>query len=405
MTISDEHTSYYQLFLCGLALPFYHRLLIGNPIMIDKTSFESLKISGFKSLKDIDLSLGKSNLLIGSNGSGKSNILRFFEMLNYIISGNLRDFVEQQGGADDLLFGGIHTTDEIKASISIRTNSGPFEYEFKLKFAQPNSLYTEKEFITLDGITYNVVFFQNNVGKLTRKTVRTEKGIGISPSNTKIVDSIFKSLGNRSAYQFHDTSNTSGFKVHCDFQDNNFLHSNGSNLAAILYWLEKEECQRYELICQQIARVLPVFDRFTIEERYGKVLLRWKAKGMDKTFGPHLTSDGSLRFFALVTLLNLPNEMLPNVLLLDEPELGLHPKAVILIGSMIHSISNHVQTIVATQSPLLVDQFEVDKITVLDLENGYTKCSKLKFEDYEDWLNDDFSPGELWLKNLFGGRP
>ncbi|MDE2675872.1 MAG: AAA family ATPase [Paracoccaceae bacterium] len=373
--------------------------------MIDKTSFESLKISGFKSLKDIDLSLGNSNLLIGSNGSGKSNILRFFEMLNYIISGNLRDFVEQQGGADDLLFGGIHTTDEIKVRINIKTKSGPFEYEFKLKFAQPNSLYTEKEYFILDGKTYNVEFFHNNVEKLRRKTARSEKGIGISSSNKKIVNSIFEFLSNSSAYQFHDTSNTSGFKVHCDFQDNNFLHSNGGNLAAILYRLEKEDRRRYELICQQIARVLPVFDRFTIEESYGKVLLRWKAKGMGKTFGPHLTSDGSLRFFALVTLLNLPKEMLPNVLLLDEPELGLHPKAVILIGNMINSIPYHVQTIVATQSPLLVDQFEVDKITVLDLENGCTKCRKLKFEDYEDWLNDDFSPGELWLKNLFGGRP
>ncbi|MCY4099523.1 MAG: AAA family ATPase, partial [Rhodobacteraceae bacterium] len=179
----------------------------------------------------------------------------------------------------------------------------------------------------------------------------------------------------------------------------------GGNLSAILFRLEQEDHKRYDLICRQIARVLPVFDRFKIEESYGKVLLRWKAKGADKTFGAHLTSDGSLRFFALVTLLNLPKEMLPNVILLDEPELGLHPKAVVLIGNMINRVSRKVQTLVATQSPLLVDQFDVNEITVLDHVEGYTECYKLKLEEYQHWLEDDFSVGDLWLKNVIGGRP
>ncbi|MCY4372645.1 MAG: AAA family ATPase, partial [Spirochaetaceae bacterium] len=159
------------------------------------------------------------------------------------------------------------------------------------------------------------------------------------------------------------------------------------------------------LISGHIQRVLPTFDRFQIAERYGKVMLRWKAVGSDKSFGPHLTSDGSLRFFALVTLLNLPGEMLPAVLLLDEPELGLHPAAVALIGGMIKSLAVERQIIVATQSPLLVDAFDLEEILVLDLEDGQTTFSRPDATGYGRWLEEGFMPGEMWQKNLIGGRP
>ena len=187
-------------------------------------------------------------------------------------------------------------------------------------------------------------------------------------------------------------------------EDNAQLRSNGGNLAAVLYRLEQEDVRRYEVICRQISRMLPVFDRFQIQESYGRVLLRWKAKWTDKTFGAHLTSDGSLRFFALVTLLNLPPEMLPDVLLLDEPELGLHPAAVTLIGEMIKSLAVERQVIVATQSPRLVDVFALDDILVLGLQDGRTEVRKLNPDDYQVWL-DEYTSGALWEKNLLGGRP
>jgi predicted ATPase len=97
--------------------------------------------------------------------------------------------------------------------------------------------------------------------------------------------------------------------------------------------------------------------------------------------------------------------MLPDVILLDEPELGLHPAAVAIIGGMIRSLSSEKQVIVATQSPLLVDSFELEEIYVLDLEDGQTKCRQLSAEDYGVWVEDNFTPGDLWRKNLFGEHP
>ena len=224
--------------------------------------------------------------------------------------------------------------------------------------------------------------------------------------NTTTARVIVNLLRSSAVFQFHDTSD----KLQLQDQDgmlrtSNYLRSHGGNLAAVLRRLEREDVRRYEMICRHIGRILPVFDRFAIEDSYGKVYLRWKAKWTDKTFGAHLTSDGSLRFFALVTLLNLPPEMLPDVLLLDEPELGLHPAAVTLVGDMIKSLAVERQVIVATQSPLLVDAFDLDEIIVLELKDGRTEFRKLAPDDYQVWLDDSFTPGDLWLKNLLGGRP
>ena len=97
--------------------------------------------------------------------------------------------------------------------------------------------------------------------------------------------------------------------------------------------------------------------------------------------------------------------MLPNVLLLDEPELGLHRIAITPIGNMIKALAGDVQIVVATQSPLLVDVFELDDIIVLDLHDGRPAMRRLDSGTYRAWLEDSFSPGELWQKNLLGGRP
>ena len=125
----------------------------------------------------------------------------------------------------------------------------------------------------------------------------------------------------------------------------------------------------------------------------------------DKTIGAHLTSDGSLRFFALVTLLSLAPESLPDVILLDEPELGLHPAAIVLAGELIKVAAQEKQVIVATQSPLLVDAFQLDNILVLELEGDQSVFKQLKPEKYQEWLDDGFTAGEMWQKNVFGGRP
>ena len=377
---------------------------------MSKTAFiDHVRIQGFRSLADVELSgIPKATVLIGANGSGKSNFIRFFEMLSWMLgSRRLAEFVERQGGADDQLFGGNKTTPRIEAEVTLRTDQGRNDYKFILSHAHPDRFFFSEECFRFNSDTYptKAPWQYLESGHQEAKIVLAAQSGESYDVNTTTARVIVNLLRNCAVYQFHDTSDTSDFKKKCDAEDNNYLKAQGDNLAAVLHRLELEDLKRFELIGQHIGRVLPVFDRFQIEESYGKVLLRWKAKGTDKTFGAHLTSDGSLRFFALVTLLNLAPEMLPDVLLLDEPELGLHPAAIALVGGMIKALAEERQVIVATQSPLLVDAFGLDEIFVLDLQDGRTEFRKLDPNDYRIWLEDKFTPGELWQKNLIGGRP
>ena len=370
--------------------------------MSNTTLIDHVRIQGFRSLADIELSgIPKATVLIGANGSGKSNFIRFFEMLSWMLrSRKLAEFVGKQGGADDQLFGGNRHTPRIEAEIRLRTESGNNDYRFMLSYAHPDRfIFTDEAF------RFSRREFNTEADWQTLGSTHLEAKIVEEAQSNKTAWVIVNLLRNCAVYQFHDTSDESDFKKNWDAEDSNQLRSHGGNLAAVLHRLERDDIKRFELICRHVGRVLPAFDRFQIEERYGRVFLRWKAKGMEKTFGAHLTSDGSLRFFALVTLLNLPPEMLPDVLLLDEPELGLHPAAIALIGGMIKALAEERQIIVATQSPLLVDSFGLDEIFVLDLHDGRTEFRKLTPDDYRVWLDDNFTPGELWQKNLLGGRP
>ncbi len=368
---------------------------------------ERVHIRGFRSLADVELSeIPMATVLIGANGSGKSNFIRFFEMLSWMLrSRRLGEFINRQGGADDQLFGGNRVTPRMEAELSIRTEAGRNDYKFALSYAQPDRfIFTDESFrFSRPSFPAEADWQPLDSGHREAKIVEVAQ-TDDHPGTNKTANTIVYLLRNIAAYQFHDTSYESNFKKKWDVSDNRQLRSDGGNLAAVLYRLEQEDVRAYEDICRQIGRVLPGFDRFAIEEEYGKVLLRWKAKWTDKTFGAHLTSDGSLRAFALVTLLRMPAGMLPGIVLIDEPELGLHPSAAGLIGNMIASRSGERQIIVATQAPRFVDTFDIDQIFVMDLEEGATRCRKLSRDAYDHWL-ENYSTGELWEKNVLGGRP
>lgn len=364
----------------------------------------SIHIKGFRSLADFKIDeLPQVAVLIGANGAGKSNFIQFFEMMSWMLrSQKLAEFVQCQGGADDQLFGGSKNTPSIEAELTLKTNQGSNDYQFTLDHAPPNRFV-----FTNEGFQFRR---ENRSAKAPWNYFKKEAWhyLGSAHEEARIVTSkhptaqvIVRLLKSCAVYQFHDSSN---FKKRWDKEDDHFLRVRDGNLAAVLLYLEREDPRRFQMICRHISRGLPTFDRFQIEEKHGRVMLRWKAKGMEKTYGAHLTSDGSLRFFALVTLLNLPTEMLPEVIFLDKPELGLHPTALSLVANMIKSLANERQIIVATQSPLFVDEFDLDEIIVLELQDGRTEARRLDEDEYRHWL-DEYSTGELWQKNLLGGQP
>ena len=349
----------------------------------------------------------RATVLIGPNGAGKSNFIRFFEMLSWMLkSRKLDEFVQQQGGANDQLFGGSVQTPRMDAEIRIETKQGSNDYKFALAYAHPDRFFFAEEAFRFSSSTLGTEapWQYLDSGHREAEIVQVGHSVDYPHLNKTTARVITHLLRNCAVYQFHDTSDTSALMNRWEISENRQLRSHGGNLAAVLHRLEQEDLPRYETICRQIGRILPGFDQFAIEEDYGRVLLRWNSKYMDKTIGAHLTSDGSLRCFALVTLLNLPLEMLPDVILLDEPELGLHPAAIAIVGGMIKSLAVEKQVIVATQSPLLVNEFDLDQVFVLDLEDGQTRVRRCDKTEYEQWLTE-YSSGDLWQMNLVGGRP
>lgn len=134
------------------------------------------------------------------------------------------------------------------------------------------------------------------------------------------------------------------------------------------------------------------------------IALRWREAGHDEDFNCHQLSDGSLRFIALATLLLQPESNLPAIVIIDEPELGLHPYAITLLASMIHHASQYRQVIVATQSPALLDHFQPDDVIVVERPGRETEFKRLEPAALAEWL-EEYTLSELWDKNVFGGRP
>lgn len=373
-----------------------------------RTRLESVSVRGFRSLADVELSdLGDVTVLIGANGSGKSNVVRFFEMLSWMLrSQKLEQFVALQGGADDQLFMGNKATPRLEADIRLAAPGGVNEYSFALSYGAPDRfVFTEERLRFSRGDIEGDAPWQSLGSGHTEARIHSAaqgRSADVNETTARVIRRLLQDCG---TFQFHDTSAGSSMKRRWDVSDNRGLRSDGGNLPAVLMRLQDDYPDCFEWVQQNIRRVLRGFDSFVLEEDHGHVLLRWRGTGSDKTFGAHLTSDGSLRFFALVTLLNLPPEMLPSVALIDEPELGLHPAAVTLVGSMIDSLASQCQVIVATQSPQLVNCFSLEDIVVMELRDSSTVACRKSRDGYERWLDEDYTTGDLWQMNLLGGRP
>lgn len=367
-----------------------------------------VSIEGFRNLAKIEnLELPQMALLIGANGAGKSNFIRFFEMLGWMLKGqNFQEFVQRQGGADNLLFMGAKETRHIRAAIRLETLKGWNDYRFALSHlpADDSLIFVEEAYRYSD---------KSRHGEAPWIALPSGTREGQLPSAIKEATTSKASTTARTVthllrqcvtYQFHDTSPTANIKKAWDITDNARLRSDGANLAPVLLNLFDNDARAYRRIVQRIQRVLPGFLDFVLEPSFGKVLLRWRSRDGEKTFGPDSTSDGSLRLFCLVTLLSLPDEMLPDVLFLDEPELGLHPFAIQLVAALMRSLSATRQIIASTQSVTLVNEFSWENLIVADQADGTAHFRRLDEQGVAAWL-ELYQIGEMWEKNILGGTP
>ena len=368
-----------------------------------------LKLIDLKGFKAIDghsgqnIPLGDVTILLGANGSGKSNVVSFFKMLNSLTTGVLQNYVGKQG-VSQLLFYGPKVTDSISFTLHFSSDDVTDTYEVKLSYGLPDRLFISGEKVKC----------QTNGKEKPQETYLesggAEAGLGKDESNTSKV--VYSLLSGIRAYHFHDTSDTAPIKDRRYVDDAKYLRHDAGNLAAFLKMLKEhdEYTRYYDRIVRHIQRVMPQFGDFSLDTLPGNekyVRLNWvDSYGSEYLFGPDQISDGSLRFMALTTLLLQPPELLPKFIVLDEPELGLHPAAIAELAGMIHTVAQKTQILVATQSTRFVDEFSPDDLVIVDRDET-NRCSvfkKLDTEQLHEWLKS-YSLSELWEKNVLGGQP
>ena len=370
-------------------------------------NIDYITAKGFKSIASTEkLELGALNVLIGPNGSGKSNFLGLFSLLKAIRDGGLQAYVAREAGAEKVLHFGSRETPQLEIEVSF--GSGDVQYRIALLPNQSDELVPGIQSVLSErspldnGEAYTV----SSVGKTAWGESLLSDDIP-STKHTERVNRVRDLLAGFRVYHFHDTSFHSPMKKTGNIHDNRYLRPDGGNLAPFLYLLREMHEDSYRLIEQTVQKVVPFFIEFMLAprpENPDTIRLEWKHVGTDDYFDAGSLSDGTLRFMALATLFLQPVEYRPSVILVDEPELGMHPSAIALLASLMQYASVDTQVVVATHSSLLVDYFEPEDVLVADRVGGGTQFTRHESSKLAPWL-EDYSLGQLWEKNELGGHP
>lgn len=361
---------------------------------------EQVIIKNYKSIRDLTLPLNKLNVLIGSNGAGKSNFISFFELTKAIYEQRLGSYTLAKGGIDNLLYRGRKISPSMQGLLDFE-NTNAFFYE--IKPAQSNKGYIEKT-----GDYFNTNHYSEK--KYVKWNLRlwdnaVEESSLIQKPQWR-AGYLRKYLSSFTIYHFHDTSASSPMRGDCNINDNAYLRDNGSNLAAYLYSLMQNDEKTFRLIEGVIRSIAPYFKGFKLRpdaNNKESIRLEWEEKGTDMYLNGYSFSDGTLRFIALATLLLQSNP--PEIIIIDEPELGLHPAAINKLAELAKRASLKSQIILSTQSTNLLNCFDVEDIIVVDRADNQSVFRHLSGEELEKWMDDySMSISDLWEKNMIGGQ-
>jgi predicted ATPase len=357
---------------------------------------KKITITGFRSIQHMEICLKQINLLIGPNGSGKSNIISVFDLLHSIVDKELQNFIAKNGGANSQFHYGTKYT----PYVSVKTEFGDNAYSFQLSPDNNDQCYFSDE--TVSRIRKSHHPYVEQLGSGHRESKLSEFSDNRKDINP-VAEFVQSVLSNWLVYHFHDTGDNSPLKRMNSIDDTLYLYPDGGNLTAYLYYLKDTAPLHYSRIIAAIHRIFPPFKKFIFQVTDGTIRMRWTDDKI-KTYNFPISafSDGTLRFIALATLLLQPRP--PQLILLDEPELGLHPYAITILAELLKIASNEAQIIISTQSVQLLNEFGADSIFVVEQENGATKIDVLSEDKLENWL-EDYAMGDLWQMNLIGGNP
>ena len=390
----------------------------------------------FRGNTKISLSHGQ-NLLLGINGSGKTSFINALRLLTEGICGSgVENLIQTQWGgysqilnctgrekSDNIQITYVFDCDEInkfnKSKIfhsdvfyQVTINPlGTTDYFLEEKLWTKHSLNKERDFVYLD--------FHNGQGRISKRT-RDEAVIFQDYSNGDIsgrelvlkqindpiqflpIHTVKKAVESMSVYNSFDTGETSKIRRVAEYSTGTRLWKNGENLTQLLNDLRNNHSLDFEKIEEELHKVNPSYKNIEINNITGQAYLSLREKNLNKTIGALHISDGTLRFLLLETVFLNPNK--GAFIAIDEPERGLHPDMIRSVAEMIKSAAQNSQLIIATHSPHLLNQFDLDDVIVFEKdESNSTLIKKLSDSDFSDY-DGQLLPGQLWLNGEIGGK-
>ena len=350
--------------------------------MSDK-KLRKIMISGYKSITKCNLSISPINIVLGGNGVGKTNFLSVFGLIKSVL--NRDDCFPSPCFNSQFIFSNVcnQQNPEIKAELILDS----FSYGFRLvpDKSDYNRIVVKEEYVIHSGRKYNVSDAPPEVYECLMSITKRQNWI---------------------IYHFNEMGNDAEIKKEHDISDDRILFHNGANLAPFLLRLKTQFKRYYNDIVSTVRLIFPSFDDFVFDplvDNNESMLLKWRQIGSDDILVASQMSDGTLRFICLTALLLQPNELQPDIIIIDEPELSLHPYTLTILAEMIKQASYKKQLVFSTHSIELLNEFGIEDIVVADKEGAATKLNRVNQEELKEWL-DDYSVGELWQKNLLGGR-
>lgn len=365
---------------------------------------KTIRLRNWKSIQDQTIELRHLNVMIGSNGAGKSNLISLFKMLNEMFAHQpgFRNYVGKSGGADSLLYLGKRNSPTAEMELTFQADTGLTRYFASWAAASGDSLiFTDEkvQFLPEDSTQWRTT--ELGAGHAESKLAEFSDA-GIVPANVAL-----NLMRKCRLYHFHDTSDNASLRHPSNLSHDRYLFPDANNLATILYLFESQHPVSFKRISSAVKQLIPSFHSFLLEPsrlNKSKIEIKWFQQGSTYELGPHQLSDGSIRFVALAALLSQPKEMLPLLIALDEPELGLHPAALEKLAGIAKAASLNCQLFMATQSPVFLDYFEPENVLVANSEDGRTNFSRLSTNELGCW-REEYSLGEIWEKNVIGGGP
>lgn len=352
-------------------------------------SVSHLTVRGFKSIAALErFELGSLNVCIGSNGAGKSNLLDLFRMMAAMANRKLQVFVARENGPDGLLFRGRKHTDDLEIELAF----GHQTYRACLTAVGKHLVFTREE---IGSHWLGSGHYESDFNSLEQMDA------------DPFARHLREAMSAWRVYHFHDTAANSPIRQTQPVRDNLRLHADGANLAPFLRHVRERHSESFRRIVESIRLAAPYFEDFAYrKESAERVDLEWFERDLDRErpHGPQQLSDGTLRFICLATLLNQPVQLQPDPLLIDEPELGLHPYAIALLAEMLKQASASRQVVVATQSADLVSEFGPEEIVTVSRRDGRSVFERPDAEALSDWL-DEYALGDLWRMNVVGSSP